>query len=675
MTALLSALRSKWFWIGIATLAVLAVVIFLNSTSTKAIIEKLTPPDLPRVERPANRVALAQNWTPQVAGKFHHISQGTSTLPVPYEWLIALEQAESSPWGLLIPGSKGLFMDGPNMERYGFISAKSASPDNPDQLPYGFAWTPQQNLPGYPMLATTVGFTCAACHTGRFTHDGTEYIVNGGPATIDLGEFTKGLSAAIGQTLLAAKLPTPNKRFDRFAKRVLQERYSASAKQRLSSEMQSIVQALASVGDIIDVTEGFGRLDAVNRIGNQVFSKNTGRRDNYIPINAPVNYPHIWTASWFNWVQYDGSIMQPLIRNAGEALGVHTNIDTTAPIDSGRFSSSLPIRALDWIEDEIAGPDHPTKTRSFGGLQGPKWPQDTLGQIDTALAAQGQTLYVQNCQGCHLPPVDSAEIFDKHFKKIRWYDRNGRLQETADTYLRVKTIGLDEIGTDPAQAAILNSRTVNTAKMPGTSFDNMGINAEVCGLGYRPQGTMDDAATPPRSNKALVSVDIGDGPMLNFGLALGAIVQQANDKWFENNNIPEDKRAGFEGDRPNCLRPGRGYKARPLNGVWATGPFLHNGSVPTLDDLLRPADQRPRYVQLGGLAFDPIKVGVLQPELDRESYPEYVEGTFIVDTILPGNRNTGHAFGTSADGDKTGVIGPQFTDQQRAALIEYLKGL
>src|SRR5690625_3270750 len=60
------------------------------------------------------------------------------------------------------------------------------------------------------------------------------------------------------------------------------------------------------------------------------------------------------------------------------------------------------------------------------------------------------------------------------------------------------------------------------------------------------------------------------------------------------------------------------YKARPLNGIWATAPYLHNGSVPTLYDLLLPAkrpddpedgEYRPDEFMVGSREFDPIKVG------------------------------------------------------------------
>ena len=50
------------------------------------------------------------------------------------------------------------------------------------------------------------------------------------------------------------------------------------------------------------------------------------------------------------------------------------------------------------------------------------------------------------------------------------------------------------------------------------------------------------------------------------------------------------------------------YRARPLDGVWATAPSLHNGSVPTLQDMLTPQDERPKKFCVGSRHFDPINI-------------------------------------------------------------------
>ncbi len=119
------------------------------------------------------------------------------------------------------------------------------------------------------------------------------------------------------------------------------------------------------------VEEGFGRLDALNRIGNQVFGDQLGIKSNNVPITAPVAYPHIWDAPWFDWVQYDGSIQQPMVRNAGEAMGVVALInfnDTPTP----RFSSTVPVGFLhDSIERRLAGDQPPLPAERFSGLRAP----------------------------------------------------------------------------------------------------------------------------------------------------------------------------------------------------------------------------------------------------------------------------------------------------------------
>lgn len=99
------------------------------------------------------------------------------------------------------------------------------------------------------------------------------------------------------------------------------------------------------------------------------------------------------------------------------------------------------------------------------------------------------------------------------------------------------------------------------------------------------------------------------------------------------------------------------YKARPLNGIWASPPYLHNGSVPSLAALLLPAHERPKSFTLGWWEFDPENVGYQAYEGDD---------AFLFDTSLPGNGNQGHE---GAD------MGTHLSPQERAALVEYLKTL
>ena len=277
-----------------------------------------------------------QNWggtTDKVSEethRYHHISQGTATLPMPYDWFTALEKPDDSLTSLLLKSlifkKSEQFTDNNYLLRYGFIRGEVDPVLNPDGLPIGFSKTDSLNIPGLPNKTEGIGMNCSACHTGHFVaeKDGQlhEFIIEGAPATTDLGQLTAGITASLGQTGLSSQLPFFDGRFDRFARKVLGTQYNATSKAGLSDDLASLLQVAQKTADIIEVQEGYGRLDALNRIGNQVFSKDLDRRENYQPINAPVNYPFIWTSSWFKWVQYDGSIMRPLVRNVGESMGV-----------------------------------------------------------------------------------------------------------------------------------------------------------------------------------------------------------------------------------------------------------------------------------------------------------------------------------------------------------------
>ncbi|MSP60053.1 MAG: hypothetical protein EXR72_06865 [Myxococcales bacterium] len=119
--------------------------------------------------------------------------------------------------------------------------------------------------------------------------------------------------------------------------------------------------------------------------------------------------------------------------------------------------------------------------------------------------------------------------------------------------------------------------------------------------------------------------------------------------------------SAFRGNDPKAS----GYLALPLDGIWARAPYLHNGSVPTLDKLLGPPDRRPREFYRGTMTYNRVEVGF---EYDAAKTDEGRERLFLYRTLdsngapIPGNGNQGHEF-TVAD------------DAQRADLIEFLKTL
>jgi hypothetical protein len=103
------------------------------------------------------------------------------------------------------------------------------------------------------------------------------------------------------------------------------------------------------------------------------------------------------------------------------------------------------------------------------------------------------------------------------------------------------------------------------------------------------------------------------------------------------------------------------YKARPLDGAWATAPYLHNGSVPTLWDLLSDESLRPAQFYLGQRQYDLERVGYL-----AQSTPDPSSGaTFLFDTATSGNSNHGHS---------GAAYGTTLSDEDKWSLIEFLKG-
>ncbi len=121
------------------------------------------------------------------------------------------------------------------------------------------------------------------------------------------------------------------------------------------------------------------------------------------------------------------------------------------------------------------------------------------------------------------------------------------------------------------------------------------------------------------------------------------------------------------------FRKTNGYANQPLDGIWARAPYLHNGAVPTLQDLLEPEGRRPQVFTRGAIRFDQERVGFiyesLTPDGDgyrTESGAAYAGPLWVFDTRETGNSNRGH---TGA------AYGTTLSPAEKTALIEYLKTL
>ena len=153
---------------------------------------------------------------------------------------------------------------------------------------------------------------------------------------------------------------------------------------------------------------------------------------------------------------------------------------------------------------------------------------------------------------------------------------------------------------------------------------------------------------PTRANNFLRPQDGED-----FWVAIPQTVEPLIDFAFDAAGVTKEERDKYE--VPNATWRGTDeYQARQLDGIWSSAPYLHNGSVPTLYDLLLPPAQRTDGFQLGDRAYDPEKVGYVATIEDP---------VFTYDASSTGGSNAGHGYGTD------------LSEEERMALVEYLKTL
>ncbi len=584
----------------------IAIVVVLIAIVAAGYIYLATSPKfhatIPEYQQPGEPVTLDQAWTDSQRVEFHHTAQGTRL--VPYAWFKALEQPCLSLFACE-PFSNPAYLS-----RFGFIASKVDAKWNPDGFPVGFAVQTDFNDPIAGKVDPAIGLTCAACHTGELRYGKYSVLVEGAPATIEVTQFQKALGLAIVFTKL---IPF---RYGRFENKVLGPNATDEQKKSLKASFNAFLKNAKEELDATDKQKtyqneaGFTRTDALTRIGNQVFAVDMRNFSNLAVANAPVRFPQIWDASWFTWVQYNSSISDPMVRNIGEALGVRASVKLFGP-DALQFNNSVHVEGLWSVEQLLAG------EAPYTGLKSPKWPA-VFPALDAVKVSRGEALYRQHCAGCHLPPIDELVADLKSPTPVHWR-KNGQ----GKLFLNVTEVPIERIGTDQHEAIDFRDRTADTG-------------------------------------------DLGKG-RVSAAAGLTFVTTSIRDKYYSSMGFPLSKQIEWNGYRDpadEAVRAPKVYKARPLNGIWAVGPYLHNGSVPSLFLLLSPKSDRPPKFWTGSKKFDPVNVGRDTTELS---------GGFLFDTTQPGNSNAGHEFN---DGPGTGgVIGPKLSLDDRWALVEYLKSI
>lgn len=579
---------------------------------------------VPAVGQVPQRVELEQAWDDKTRMKFWYTSQGARILP--YTWFTWLEQADNDQ----------LFRSAEHMESLRYLPM-NASPENPAGLPIGFALA-SDNKSGEAWM----GMTCAACHTNQVDYNGTKMLIEGAPTLGNFVLFYSKLVSALNATQM------DDQKFDRFARKVLDAEYSESAAVQLRSRLQEVAMKAAErqvvnnlPADYPQDFTSYARLDAFGNIQNAGSAFALHDLNNGNAPTAPVSYPFLWGTHQSDVVQWNGSapntpVVGPLVRNIGEVVGVFGGLDIEkAPFwqrlwgKQTRYSSTVDMIALGHLESWVKE------------LRSPAWPTQYLPPVDTSKAAQGAVLYQRECAGCH-QVIPRAKEGDK-YKAV------------------MNSVAM--LGTDPATAWNADYHMAKSLILEGEKSKILvgdRFEATTAAISIPVNGVVGVVLKDPLTalKAGMIPMRSGDKSVQKNSESLESLAQQhveARQKIQNAKKLNSDNSLLKSNVRDLSNLQ---YKARPLNGIWATAPYLHNGSVANLWELLQKPEARSKSFWVGSREFDPINVG------------------FVVDTgmtefrvlkdsgeIMPGNSNLGHDFGT------------QLNDEQKWTLVEYMKTL
>jgi hypothetical protein len=450
-----------------------------------------------------------------------------------------------------------------------------------------------------PWKGTDVGLTCAACHNTELFYKGKRIRIDGGVG--NHFDIEAYLSALDDAVQETLK---DSAKFDRLAARLGAS--SADAKNELRKRFESAAVRIHNYRTRVLVTPypwGPSRMDAIGLIVNRMTSVEPRIPENWSTPLAPTKPPFLWNAPQGSWTQWRGTIQDPIQRNSTETLGVYLSMNLISKTpEQGLYDSNARLKNLEEIEDWLSN------------LAPPKWPEEVFGKIDRVKAAEGKKLFASHCAECH------------NSYPYTWTEPN----KYGKRFLEVGLVPQKYVGTDPGQFEDLRPYALTAQLAPNLP--------------------------PPLKDKNLVPT----------GYLYVALQELVVDTALKKIDLTPEETVKIHGYRQFPLpRPSDvpHYKAAPRDGVWATPPYMHNGSVPNLYEMLVPAAQRTKKFYLGR-DFDPIKVGV---DTSGKS------GTYLVDTTLRGTSNAGHSFEDGPLGN--GVIGPLLTEEERWAIVEYLKSI
>jgi len=583
-----------------------------------------------RFDRPDPSIVAdySNGLTPAQKESYYHLSQGAEILP----WILltAVDIADAD--------STKPFVE--NLERFGLLP----DPARTDGLPVGLTVSSNPFTFGMDF----VGITCAACHVGELRHNGKAVRVDGAPNMFNLQLFySQAIDALTAATSDRGKLWRALKRFGRqdygrygiaapFVRPATLVYYGANVllhRDRLDArlELVAVIRALNDQRDPNHPTSGFGRLDAFDATRNVIFTRLRKAGTAAVkfsplwsrkatppePVEAyreqPQRFPRVWGFKDYDWVQWTIDTDTVMERNFTETLGAGATVVLDPARTGSLFETSIPIRnmhELEWLAYYI---------------DPPRWPAAIFGEIKPDLAAAGEGIFGSRCAGCH---------------------EYGDDRRTPTGLLRLRGLRPEAVGTDATAALRISCPIPDTGALmiPPRSYtvEDSQLLKDCAGV---------TAGTAFTGNSFAKTVQTAVGGIKQKAYAAAGI-DAAQQRVME--DLDRRGRVNWRDTLLDTQPPYGPYAARPLYGIWAAAPYLHNGSVPTLYHLLLPPEQRPKTFALGAREYDPVKLGfVVATACTQEDC--------VVDTTRKGDGNGGHLFGTD------------LAESDRMALLEYLK--
>jgi hypothetical protein len=630
---------------------------------------------------------IDQGWSNSDRYAWYRTSQGSRLLPL--DWMLALELPAST------ADSPNLFMADANMTRLGYLT-EAKSDANKEGLPVGFVVDTETGpsadrmCESFPktcqsrtMRKPWIGMNCSACHTNDITYKGKRIRIEGAPTLADF--------QALEEDLLQSLIQTKNDpaKFERFAKAINKTENTPENQESLKEQLQEQIdwqQKLAVKNAAPDVRYGHGRLDAQGHILNKVaLATLVNDAPANVKADAPASYPFVWNTSQQALIQWNGVAQNDekpfsfkgkdenfgaLGRNAAEVIGVFAHVEFNHGRAITGYKSSVRTDGLVQLEQTLQKLQSPQWKLAFKGVEGKEL------EIDDEKAKIGRELFVKGkkdaagqevltaCAGCHVH-LDATDTKSKMNGGDAKFDPMTTIQASGtDLFLACNTF-------------LHESKSGNFAGQNDKPFAKGAVVIKP-----------DKDKTFRMLFNGSIGAIIGDADSL-----IGKVLSDIFRGGFGARELGPsgiEYLPGVSRDNPKvldaaaCLNAGDvpilAYKARSLNGIWATAPYLHNGSVPTLYDLLLPSrlrnvaqqgepeldiaedKRRTEHFGVGLREFDPVKVGFAT---DKATSP-FVFDVYDPDSKqpIPGNYNSGHDYGVG-----------NLTDNERWALVEYMKGL